>query len=434
MKSRRVIERLTQNPKIVGGLTPAAAERAAKFYQDYLGAPTINVGSLETAEMVKLAGMIYRDVNIALANELARYCEAAGVDFQTVVQAANNDGEANLLQAGIGVGGHCTPVYPYFLFQESERLGVSVPLAELGRAINDEQPAHALDRFERAWRPLRGLRALILGLGFRPQVKEDAFSPAYPLAAELAHRGAEVQLHDPLYSPDEIRQRGFKPGSLTESPFPDLIVLQHRARGVCGAGLRRARRRRPPGGASTAATSGSRSRSARRGCSTSRSADPWRRAFPARAPVSRRNRPKAARATPHEAFRDLKSYQMAEIVYEVTAAFCKRFMDPRSPASDQMVRAARSAKENIAAGSAASGVSRKMELQLVGAARAGFEELREAYLDFLRQRRLPLWPREHAKAQAVRELAYLPGRGYAHLQAAALRPAPPRRPPTPPFA
>jgi len=78
-----------------------------------------------------------------------------------------------------------------------------------------------------------------------------------------------------------------------------------------------------------------------------------------------------------------------------------------------MVRAARSARENIAAGGAASGVSRKMELQLVGAARAGFEEILQAYLDFLRQRRLALWPKGHAKAQAIRDLAYLPGRSYA---------------------
>jgi nucleotide sugar dehydrogenase len=237
VKSQLVIERLTKNPKIVGGLTPEAAARAAAFYGEYLGAPVINVGALETAEMVKLAGMVYRDVNIALANELARYCEAAGIDFPTVVQAANNDGEANLLHAGIGVGGHCTPVYPHFLFQESERFGVHAPLAELGRLLNDQQPAKVLDRLEREWQPVRGKRVLILGLGFRPQVKEDACSPAYTLAAELARRRARVELHDPLYTPDEIRNRGFSPGAFAvkgarwktlsreESPMHELLIL-----------------------------------------------------------------------------------------------------------------------------------------------------------------------------------------------------------------
>ncbi|MGO8702949.1 MAG: nucleotide sugar dehydrogenase [Candidatus Brocadiia bacterium] len=237
VKSRLVIQRLTKNPKIVGGLTPEAAARAAAFYEEYLGAPVINVGALETAEMVKLAGMVYRDVNIALANELARYCEAAGIDFPAVVQAANNDGEASLLHAGIGVGGHCTPVYPHFLFQESERFGVHAPLAELGRLLNDQQPAKVLDRLEREWQPLRGKRVLILGLGFRPQVKEDACSPAYTLAAELARRRARAELHDPLYTPDEIRNRGFSPGAFAvkgarwkamsreEGPMHELLIL-----------------------------------------------------------------------------------------------------------------------------------------------------------------------------------------------------------------
>jgi nucleotide sugar dehydrogenase len=237
VKSQLVIQRLTKNPKIVGGLTPEAAARAAAFYGEYLGAPVINVGTLETAEMVKLAGMVYRDVNIALANELARYCEAAGIDFPAVLQAANNDGEASLLQPGIGVGGHCTPVYPHFLFQRSEDLGVRVELAELGRALNDRQPARVLDRLEREWQSLRGKRALILGLGFRPQVKEDAFSPAFALAAELTKRGAHPELHDPLYTPEEIRKRGFTPAAFAakgaswknlsevQAPTPDLLIL-----------------------------------------------------------------------------------------------------------------------------------------------------------------------------------------------------------------
>jgi nucleotide sugar dehydrogenase len=225
VKSQLVIQRLTKNPKIVGGLTPEAAVRAAAFYGEYLGAPVINVGSLETAEMVKLAGMVYRDVNIALANELAWYCEAAGVDFPTVLQAANNDGEANLLQPGIGIGGHCTPVYPHFLFQQSGKFGVRAPLAELGRALNDQQPGKVLDRLERQWQPLRSRRVLILGLGFRPQVKEDAFSPAFALAIELTKRSAQPELHDPLYSPEEIRKRGFTPGSISQSPVVDVLIL-----------------------------------------------------------------------------------------------------------------------------------------------------------------------------------------------------------------
>ncbi len=117
-KSRLVLRQLVEFPKIVGGLTPEGAARATDFYRKYLDCEVINVGSLETAELVKLVGMVCRDVNIALVNELSAYAERAGVDLQAVVKAANTDDETFLLEPGIGVGGHCTPVYPHFLLQE----------------------------------------------------------------------------------------------------------------------------------------------------------------------------------------------------------------------------------------------------------------------------------------------------------------------------
>ena len=145
VKSRRLLLRLTENPKVVGGITPAAAERAEQFYRTYLGAPVINVNTLEAAELVgKLAGMVYRDVNIALSNELARYAENVGVDFASVIAAANTDQEAALLTPGIGVGGHCTPVYPYFLLQDADLRGIDAELTSRARTLNDQQPIHAL--------------------------------------------------------------------------------------------------------------------------------------------------------------------------------------------------------------------------------------------------------------------------------------------------
>lgn len=113
----------------------------------------------------------------------------------------------------------------------------------------------------------------------------------------------------------------------------------------------------------------------------------------------------------HGGYRDLKSYQMAEVVYDATAAFCDRFIDRRSRTHDQMVQAARSGKQNIAEGSMASGTSKKFELKLVGVARASLEELLD-YQDFLRQRGLALWDKDHADAQAIRKLAYARNRSY----------------------
>jgi four helix bundle suffix protein len=116
---------------------------------------------------------------------------------------------------------------------------------------------------------------------------------------------------------------------------------------------------------------------------------------------------------PHGGYRELKSYQAAEIVYDATVAFYDRCIDRRSRTHDQMVQAARSGKQNIAEGSMASGTSKKMELKLVGVARASLEELLLDYQDFLRQRRLPLWDEHHPQAQAVRKLAYEKDKSYS---------------------
>lgn len=225
VKSRRVLERLTNTPKIVGGLNEASRRRAAEVYRTYLGTEVIDVGPLEAAEMVKLAGMIYRDVNIALVNEMARYSERLGIDVSELIAATNTDGEAHLLLPGIGVGGHCAPVYPYFMIHDARRRGIPVSLAEQARAINDAQADHTVARLESALGSLRGLRAAILGLGFRPEVKEDFCSPAFLLQRALQKRGAAVELHDSLYSAEEVRQRGFRSATLDGETAPDAIVL-----------------------------------------------------------------------------------------------------------------------------------------------------------------------------------------------------------------
>ena len=115
---------------------------------------------------------------------------------------------------------------------------------------------------------------------------------------------------------------------------------------------------------------------------------------------------------PHGGYRELQSYQMAEIVFDATGVFCDRFIDRRSRTHDQMVQAARSGKQNIAEGSMASGTSKKTEIKLIGVARASLEELLLDFQDYLRQKALPLWQKEHAKAKEIRALAYRSNRSY----------------------
>jgi len=115
---------------------------------------------------------------------------------------------------------------------------------------------------------------------------------------------------------------------------------------------------------------------------------------------------------PHGGYRELKSFQMSELVYDATVKFCDRFIDLRSRTHDQMVQAARSGNKNIAEGSQVSGTSKKMELKLVGVARASLEELLGDYEDFLRQRGLAEWGKNHPMAGVVRRLAYAKDRSY----------------------
>jgi len=115
---------------------------------------------------------------------------------------------------------------------------------------------------------------------------------------------------------------------------------------------------------------------------------------------------------PHGGYRDLQSYQMAEIAYDATVVFCDRFISKRSRTRDQMVQAARSGKQNIAEGCMASGTSKKTELKLVGVARASLEELLLDFEDFLRQKGLDLWRKDDPKAKQVRGLCYKEDRSY----------------------
>jgi len=128
---------------------------------------------------------------------------------------------------------------------------------------------------------------------------------------------------------------------------------------------------------------------------------------------------------PHGGYRDLKSYRMAEIVHDATVEFCTRFIDRRSRTLDQMVQAARSGKQNIAEGSVASGTSKKIEIKLVGIARASLEELLLDYQDYLRRHTLPLWGKDDPRARQIRSLCYRKDRSYSTYRPYIASPASP---------
>jgi nucleotide sugar dehydrogenase len=217
-----VFRDLTAYPRVVGGVDGESGERAAAFYRENFGVEARLLSDAEAAEFCKLAESVYRDVNIALANELARYAEASGVDVREVFPVANSQPQSHLHNPGVGVGGHCIPVYPYLLIDRTEHSR----LAFIARAVNDGMPAHAIDMLEERLGSLNGRRVLILGVAFRAGVKESAHSQAFDLHRELRARGAVPLAHDPLYSADELRALGLEPVLLDPPPAVDAAILQ----------------------------------------------------------------------------------------------------------------------------------------------------------------------------------------------------------------
>jgi nucleotide sugar dehydrogenase len=213
----RVLLDLRRYPKVVGGVTPESTRRAVAFYRSALddGTEVRAVTNAETAEMTKLAETTYRDVNIALANEYARYAARRGIDVSEVIEAANSQPYSHIHLPGVGVGGHCIPVYPHFLFNTDPELRIP-PLA---RAINEEMAGFAVSLLEERIGPIAGVDVLVLGIAYRADVREDAFSSAFRLRDELAAAGAVVHGHDPYFSSEHLAGLGFRPYDLS-APTP----------------------------------------------------------------------------------------------------------------------------------------------------------------------------------------------------------------------
>ena len=218
----RVFLDLRRYPKIVGGTSPEATRRAVEFYRAVLdeGTEVWAVANAETAEMTKLAETTYRDVNIAYANELARYAARRSIDVSEVIGAANSQPFSHIHQPGVGVGGHCIPVYPHFLFNGDPDLRIP-PLA---REINEAMGAFTVDMIEDRIGSLDGQPVLVLGIAYRGDVREDAFSSAFRLRDELIAAGARVYAHDPYFDADHLRGLGFEPYRL-DAPEPVRVAV-----------------------------------------------------------------------------------------------------------------------------------------------------------------------------------------------------------------
>ena len=221
-------------PKVVGAIDEKSTAAAQGFYRSVLDAHIITMASADEAEFVKLIETTYRDVNIALANEFACFADAHGLNAAGAIAAANTQPYSHIHTPGVGVGGHCIPVYPYFLLAGLEDRHVGghdgklpmLTLPRYARRINDAMAEYAVQRLQAAIGSLAHQSVLILGVSYRGDVREVAFTSAELLQKALLAYGAAVYVDDPLFSVDELRSLNYTPLTPEREGEIGAIIIQ----------------------------------------------------------------------------------------------------------------------------------------------------------------------------------------------------------------
>lgn len=229
----RVFADLRRYPKLVGGINAASEARGVDFYTKVLefderaDLPKANgvwpMGSAEAAEMAKLAETTYRDVNIGLANQFAKFADRTGIDVYAVIEACNSQPYSHIHQPGVAVGGHCIPVYPrLYLHNDPEATVVAA-----AREANAGMPEYTVQQLEAEYGDLSGASVAVLGAAYRGGVKETAFSGVFPLVAALNGRGAQVVVNDPMYTDAELSAFGWQPYRLGDPVDAAIVQADH---------------------------------------------------------------------------------------------------------------------------------------------------------------------------------------------------------------
>jgi UDP-N-acetyl-D-glucosamine dehydrogenase len=211
-------------PRLVGGLTPAGTARAAVLLRR-INSAVHEMSSPDAAELAKLLENVFRNVNIALVNQLALLCERMGLDVWEIIDGAATKPFGFMpFRPGPGVGGHCIPVDPYYLSWRARQFDFVDRFVEVAGDINLAMPRHVVDLVAEALnergRAVRGSRVAIIGVAFKPNVRDPRNSPAGDVIALLAERGAEVDYHDP-YVP---RFRDSAGHTREGRPLPELLA------------------------------------------------------------------------------------------------------------------------------------------------------------------------------------------------------------------
>ena len=211
--------KVTNTPKLVAGLTPAASERAAAFYETFV--ETVKIGSSpEVIETAKLLENSFRLINISFINEIAQFCAALKIDVREVVDAAATKPYGFMpFYPSAGVGGHCIPVDPSYLVAKAEELGAPTRFIDLANDVNRSLASYFTGIAAGILGGLQNKKILVVGIAYKPEVSDVRETPAAGLISELRSKGADVAWHDDL-----VKEWNGEKSALL-SPNYDLVVL-----------------------------------------------------------------------------------------------------------------------------------------------------------------------------------------------------------------
>lgn len=211
-----IITELRENDRIVGGVNAVSAESAVRLYDSFVDGEIRTVTDATTAEFVKLIQNTFRDVNVALANEIARIAADYGVDAREAIDLANGHPRVEILQPGPGVGGHCLPIDPWFLGHDSDELD----LVSTARRINDGMVDYVVDMLTAELDGLGGRTIAVLGVAYKGNVGDTRMSPGLRLASELQHVDAKL----PVATTDGGRDADTDSGAITVTIHDPHVV------------------------------------------------------------------------------------------------------------------------------------------------------------------------------------------------------------------
>ena len=229
-----IIKDFENLPRLVGATDEKTSEIITKIYQHVFPVELIKMPDCKTANAVKLTTNVFRDVNIAFVNELALLFEKLGIDIQTVLDAADKKYNFQVHYPGAGVGGPCLPVNSYQILNSAKEIGNDfLKIVKVSREINESMPYHVVDLLKDALneinKKLETSKILILGVSYKPNVKDIQLSPAQVIISELQKFGAEIKIFDPFFKDTTVY--GIKTANDLEEIISDvdaaIIVTSH---------------------------------------------------------------------------------------------------------------------------------------------------------------------------------------------------------------